>query len=257
MQVVVDSLLTTYDRSDGGGSNPRKNRRTVVLLHGWADNATSWRQVRESLAVHYDVIAVNLPGFGGTQKPEGIWGLNEYAVFVAAFLKKIGVKEAYAFVGHSNGGAMAIRGLANGSLQSEKLVLLAAAGIRTELQGRKKLLRVLTKTGKVLTYPLPATVRKRLRKQLYTSVGSDMLVAEHMQETFKKVVTDDIQADAAKLTLPTLLVYGEDDRSTPVHYGRILHNLIAGSTLEVLGATGHFVHLDRPSEIEKLLAEFL
>ncbi len=182
--------------------------------------------------------------------------MTEYANFVAAFLKKIGLKP-HAIIGHSNGGAIAVRGLAQELFLAEKLVLLASAGIRSELHGRRKVLRLLTKAGKLITYPLPTNVRKGLRRRLYTSVGSDMLIAEHMQETFKRIVTDDIQADAAKLTLPTLLIYGEDDMAAPVQYGRILHNLIAGSTLETIGQAGHFVHLDKPVEVRDMLVKFL
>lgn len=254
MQVVVDALLTTYDRvGSAAGSKPRP---IIVLLHGWGDNASSWLQLRDALADTYDVIALNLPGFGGSQQPSQAWGLTDYAAFVAAFLKKIDAKP-YAYIAHSNGGAIAIRGLANGVLSAEKLVLLASAGIRSELQGRKKVLRVLAKTGKIITMPLPASVRKSLRRRLYTSAGSDMLVAEHMEATFKKIVTDDIQSDAAKVQQPSLLIYGEDDLSTPVHYGRILHSLIAGSTLETIGGAGHFVHLDEPQQVETMIRKFL
>jgi pimeloyl-ACP methyl ester carboxylesterase len=257
MQVVVDALLTTYDRvgvaADSVGNAPRP---AVVLLHGWGDNAGSWQQLRDVLADTYDVIALNLPGFGGTDQPPQAWGLTDYAAFVAAFLKKISVTP-YAIVAHSNGAAIAVRGLANDVLSAEKLVLLGAAGIRSELQGRKKVLRVIAKTGKVLSSPLPAGVRKHLRRRLYTAAGSDMLVAEHMEATFKKIVTDDIQADAALVQVPTLLIYGEDDLSTPVQYGRILHNLIAGSILETLSGTGHFVHLDQPRRVETMTRKFL
>lgn len=250
MQVVVDSLLTTYERV-GSADND-----TVLILHGWGDSSKGWQQLAAALATDHDVCMVDLPGFGGTQAPPSAWGLSEYAAFVAAFLKKTGI-EPRTIIAHSNGGAIAIRGLAGGELEAERLVLIASAGIRSTLQGRKRVLRVLTKAGKIITYPLPAAVRKQLRKHLYTTVGSDLLVAEHLQETFKRIVTDDIQADAARLTLKTLLIYGEDDAAAPVQYGRILHNLISGSTLETVGEAGHFVHLDKPAEVQKMIRTFL
>jgi pimeloyl-ACP methyl ester carboxylesterase len=84
-----------------------------------------------------------------------------------------------------------------------------------------------------------------------------MLVAEHMQETFKKVVEDDVQADASHINVPTLLIYGEKDQEAPVWYGEQFHQLITDSTLEVLPGAGHFVHLDRPKEVIKSILEFL
>jgi pimeloyl-ACP methyl ester carboxylesterase len=249
MQVIVDSILTQYVRQGKG--------KTIVVLHGWADSSAGLHSLCTSLGRQYDVIAVDLPGFGGSAAPSTAWGLDEYATFVQSFLKKVGVKKVWAYIGHSNGGAMAVRGIANDTLDAERLVLLASAGVRNVYKGRNHALRILAKTGKLVTAPLPASVKKTLRRKVYKTIGSDMLVAEHMQETFKRVVTDDVREDAAKLTVPTLLVYGEDDEATPVWFGEQFHELIDGSTLEILPGAGHFVHLDRPKEVEKALEGFL
>jgi len=81
-------------------------------------------------------------------------------------------------------------------------------------------------------------------------------VAEHLQETFKKVVTDDVRADAAHLAIPTLLLYGEQDDATPVRYGELFHEAIEGSTLEILPGAGHFVHIDRPHDVIAAIERF-
>jgi pimeloyl-ACP methyl ester carboxylesterase len=249
MQVVVDSLLTHYEvRGEG---------KPVLLLHGWADSAAGLASLQKTLGETNKVIAIDLPGFGTTQAPKEVWGLSNYAQFVAHFLEKIGVNDMAVIIGHSNGGAIAIRGLSDGSLQADKLVLLASAGIRGVYKGRIKALRVITKIGKALSSPLPKSVKRRLRAKVYKTVGSDMLVAEHLQETFKKVVSDDVRQDAAKLSQPALLVYGEADDQAPVWYGEAYHQIIRTSTLEVLPGAGHFVHLDRPAEVTKAIKEFI
>jgi pimeloyl-ACP methyl ester carboxylesterase len=248
MQVVVDSLLTQYEMQGEG--------KLVLVLHGWGDQARSFGPLQRSLAKRYRVLALDLPGFGGTEAPKAVWDISDYATFVAHFLHKIGEKRVYVLVGHSNGGAIAIRGLAREELMADKLVLLGSAGIRGEYKGRVKALRLLAKAGKALTLPLPKSAKQALRKKAYKTIGSDMLVAEHLQETFKRVVTDDVRADAAKLTLPTLLVYGENDDATPVRYGELFHQVIEGSTLEVLPGAGHFVHLDRPDDVLRAIQEF-
>jgi len=248
MQVVVDSLLTHYEVQGTG--------KVVLLLHGWGDSFKGLVGLQRELAKEYRVIALDLPGFGSTEAPKQTWGLAEYALFVAHFLAKVDEKKLYLLAGHSNGGAIAIRGLAKGTLQADKLVLLASAGIRGEYKGRVRALRIVAKTGKALTLPLPKGVKQRLRKKAYSTIGSDMLVAEHLQETFKKVVTDDVRDDATNITIPTLLIYGENDTATPVAFGELLHEAIDGSTLEVLPGAGHFVHLDRTSDVVKAIREF-
>jgi len=248
MQIVVDKLLTSYARLGSG--------KTVLILHGWADSAAGWKDFAAKLATKYDVVTVDLPGFGGTQVPADTWGLTEYASFVAAFIAKLKLKPG-AIIGHSNGGAIAIRGLASATLQAEKLVLLASAGIRNEQGGRKATLKAVAKTGKLLSVPLPASTKRKLRQKLYASAGSDLLVAEHLQETFKRVVGDDVRTEAAKITVPTLLVYGENDDATPVRFGELFHEAINGSTLEILPAAGHFLHLEQADKVAGLIQDFL
>ena len=83
------------------------------------------------------------------------------------------------------------------------------------------------------------------------------MVAPHLQETFKRTVREDVQSDAQKLSVPTLLIYGENDRATPVLYGQIYHQIIDGSRLEIVGQAEHFVHQDNPAVVARLLGEFL
>lgn len=249
MQVIVDSLLTTYERQGKG--------KVILFLHGWADTMASSRQLRAALAKKYEVIALDLPGFGGTQIPGVAWGLREYVQFIGAFLAKIGIDGIYAVIGHSNGGAMAVKGVAEGTLKAEKVVLLASAGIRAPKSLRNQMLKAAAKTAKVLMAPLPAGVKQKIRGQAYTTIGSDYLVAPHMQETFKRVVAEDVRGDAAQLTMPVLLVYGEQDGDAPVWYGELFHELMSDSTLVVLPGAGHFVYLDRPDDVLRHVQEFL
>lgn len=250
MQVVVDTILTHYVQVGSG-------TKTVVILHGWADASASFTPLIQHLSQTYTVIAIDLPGFGGSALPPGTWNLDNYVLFISHFLAKIDAPAIWAYIGHSNGGAMAIRGLGTGALTAERLVLLASAGIRGVHGRRNQWLKVLTKTGKVASSPLPARMRKQLRAKLYKTVGSDMLVAEQLQETFKKIVADDVRNDAVGIAVPTLLIYGEQDQDAPVWYGEEFHELITDSTLQILPGAGHFVHLDRPEVVEASVETFL
>lgn len=248
-KIIVDDLMVTYEQS---GKGP-----VVVLLHGWGDSLQTFTQLRNELVANYQTIAVDLPGFGGTQAPAEPWGLDDYAEFVAHFLKKVGVTSVHTFVGHSNGGAIAIRGLAKGHIDSQKLVLLASAGVRDENKAKNKSLRVLARGAKVLTKPLPGSVQKKLKKKAYSAIGSDLFVAEHLQETFANIVADDVCDDAARLNTPTLLVYGDQDTATPAMWGKKLTRCINGSTFELVAGAGHFVHHDQAELVNLTVREFL
>ncbi len=249
MQIVVDGLLAHYELSGKG--------KLVLLLHGWGDNVRGLGGLSRSLAKRYQVLAVDLPGFGSSQAPQGVWNLDDYARFTGALLNKLELRPLYAVVGHSNGGALAVRGVSLGLLKPQKLVLLAASGIRTGGGARRFILKIIAKTGDLATIWLPERYRQALRRSLYGAAGSDLLVVPELQETFKKTVRQDVQAEAASITIPTLLIYAEDDRAVPPADGRQYQRLIKGSRLEMLAAAGHFVHQDQPAKVESLIAEFL
>jgi pimeloyl-ACP methyl ester carboxylesterase len=104
---------------------------------------------------------------------------------------------------------------------------------------------------------MPDRYRTALRKSLYDTAGSDMLVVPHLEETFKRTVRQDVQKDAVAITQPTLLIYAAGDDAVPVADGKRYHELIAGSRLEIIDNAGHFVHKDQPAQVTKLIKEFL
>lgn len=248
MQVIVHDLLTGYDKQ---GKGP-----VILLLHGWGDSRATFSELSQALAKHYTVVALDLPGFGQSQIPPVVWNLDNYAGFVRDFLDKLELKP-HAIVAHSNGGSVAIRGLAQGVLRADKLVLLASAGIRDRQKLRRLGLKVIAKTGKAATFWLPTRHKKTLQKKLYGAAGSDLLTVPHLQETFKVTVRQDVQQDAKKLHLPTLLVYGDSDKATPPLYGQAYNQLISGSQLHVLEGAGHFIHHDQPQKVTTLIQDFL
>jgi pimeloyl-ACP methyl ester carboxylesterase len=249
MQVMVNGLLTKYELT---GSGP-----LLLILHGWGDDGRGWVQLQNALSKTHKVLIPDLPGFGGTDAPKQAWGLTDYATFIQALLLKINLGDPDTILAHSNGGAMAIRGLAIKKFAANKLILLGSAGIRTEYSGKKKVFRLLAKTGKVLTTPLPSSYKQKLRRKMYASIGSDMFVAEHLQETFKRIVTDDVQNDAPNVAVKTLLIYGEQDAATPVRYGKKLEQLLPQATLNVVPSAEHFVHKDQFDQVIAQIEEFL
>jgi pimeloyl-ACP methyl ester carboxylesterase len=251
VNIVADGLLTSYKLS---GS---KKDRLVVLLHGWGDSSHGLDGLQKQLSVHYRVLTVDLPGFGGTELPNSSWNLDDYARFVRAVLDKLELEQPYAVIGHSNGGALAIRAVSLSTLRPQKLVLLAASGIRTAGKGRRLALQTLAKTGNVATLWMPDRYRQGLRRSLYGAAGSDLLVVPELEATFKRVVRQDVQADAAAIDQPTLLVYATDDQSVPLAVGRSYQRLIKHARLEIIENSGHFVHLEQADTVTKLIEEFL
>lgn len=249
MNIIVDELLVNYQLVGNG--------KLVVLLHGWGDSSQGLSGLQASLAKDYKVLALDLPGFGATQAPKAVWDLDNYGGFVRDTLAKLELGSPYALIGHSNGGAVAIRAVSLTILRPQKLILMAAAGIRTGNTLKRLALKIVAKTGNIATIWMPERYRRKLRESLYGVAGSDMLVVPELQETFKKSVRQDVQKDAVKITIPTLLIYGQNDRAVPVVDGQKYHQLIKNSKLEIVPEAEHFVHLDQSAKVVQLIEEFL
>ncbi len=249
MNIIVKGVPTSYAKE---GRGP-----VVLLVHGWGDSKESFDFLENTFAKKYTIIALDLPGFGSTGVPKEAYDLTKYAYFMKEFLEKLGVSELYGIVGHSNGGAIALKALSLDILNPSKLVLLASAGVRRKKSLSKKLLQIVVKVGK---YPLliaPEPIRKRLRAQLYKSIGSDFLVAEHMQESFKLLVNEDILGQIAEIETDTLLIYGSEDRSTPARDGEAINSALKNSEIVIIPGAGHFVHQENHKQVAQAIGVFL
>jgi pimeloyl-ACP methyl ester carboxylesterase len=249
MQVVVDGLMTNYHISGKG--------KLVLLLHGWGDSSKGVAGLGRDLAQDFKILVPDLPGFGASQAPREAWDLDNYADFLESLLDKLSLDQPYAVVGHSNGGALAVRAVSLNRLKPKKLVLLAASGVRTNNNLKRWILKIIAKTGNAATIWMPERYRQDLRISLYGAAGSDMLAVPELQETFKKTVRQDVQADAVTIDVPTLLIYARDDKAVPLADGRQYHDLIKGSRLEIIENAGHFVHQDQAGPVTNLIESFL
>jgi pimeloyl-ACP methyl ester carboxylesterase len=249
MQVVVDGLLVNYQKTGKG--------KIILCLHGWGDSSQTFSALAAQLDKKYSLLMPDLPGFGGSQVPNEAWGLDDYARFITEWLKKIGVSQVHGVIGHSFGGSVAIVGLGTNKLKADKLILLAASGVRQKQSFRRKVLWLGAKVLKIPLYLLPASKAQKLKVFLYKKAGSDLLLIPHMRQTFVKFVSQDVQGTARSISQPCLLIYGSKDKETPVAYGQLLNKAIAGSQLEIVDDAGHFLHQEQAEEVAALIDDFL
>lgn len=251
MKVVVDGLMTEYE-AEGRG-------KAVLFLHGWGSSKEVFKGLGEELKDKYRVVAVNLPGFGGTDEPKKPWEVDDYVEFVASFLKKAKVPRVYAIVGHSFGGRVMIKGCTNGKLNSEKLVFIDAAGVKSKRTARTRAFNAMAKVGNVmLSLPIINRFRKMMKIRLYRKAGvSDYLNAsELMRETFKKTIDEDLSSLIKEIRQKCLIIWGEDDHDTPVSDVYIFKQ-IKHSRAHILSGAGHYAFLDKPEETARLVKDFL
>lgn len=250
MQVIVDGLATSYLEFG------KPNKPTVLILHGWADSADSFKVLAKSIEKDFHVIALNLPGFGKSDTPKEAWTLSDFALFAAHFIAKLKL-DIYALVGHSNGGAIAIKATAQKTLHPEKLILIASSGIRRPYTFRNTALVAVTKSTKFVLHLAPKKTRAQISQKISRKIGSGFVNVEGMKDTFKNIVSEDVLDLAHHIKIPTILIYGDEDHATPQLYGGLFADTIKNSQLHVIEDTGHFVHLDNPNETSIIVNDFL
>jgi len=249
MQAMVDGLLTNYS-VEGKGD-------TILLTHGWGSNTESLKNIANDLSRGYRTVTLDLPGMGLTEAPSSPWTLDDFSNFIASFLAKIKVKDLKAIIGHSNGGAIAIKTIEGNKIPIEKLVLISSSGVRDTDKAKKILTKAVAKVGKNAIKALPESVQKKTKHKFYSAIGSEGLMLPEMEQTFRNVVNEDIQGLTKSITQPTLLIYGDQDESTPPSYGRKLAGHIKSSRFEIIKGAGHFPQLDSPQEVLSLINTFI
>jgi len=251
MKVLVNGQLIEY-KDEGKGS-------VLVLLHGWGDKMATFNDLAAHLAKNYRVIRLDFPGFGASPRPLDTWTISDYAHLTAAFLNKLGVKDIYTVIGHSFGGRVIIKSIAEKLIDPTKVILIGAAGVKPKQNSKKAAYQVVAKVGKVVTsIPGLRGTQKALRKRLYESAGNtDYLYAEGMQTIFRNTVNEDLLPYVHLIAQPSLLIWGENDDQTPVADAYAMVNELDDSELVVVEDAGHFVFLDKADIVKEKIDEFL
>jgi pimeloyl-ACP methyl ester carboxylesterase len=227
----------------------------VVLLHGWGGRIESMAPVIRCLSEAFRVVAIDLPGFGDSPAPDGIWGTPDYAIFVRDVLTERGVERAH-FVGHSYGGKVSLFLGATHPELVDKLVLVDASGVRTPPSLKTRAKRVASSAAK--TAARFGSPGRKVKEAVFERIASkDYQEAGAMRPILVRVVNEDMTPLMPRVRASTLLVWGDQDHDTPVAHGRRMEALIPDSGLVVFEGAGHFSYLDQAGRFCRVVRHFL
>lgn len=209
------STLVSWQRSDTAG------RPRVLLLHGWAGDAQQMRALGEAVAAAgFDPVLLDLPAHGASEGTRATLPQWVRALFSAS----AGLGPWHGVVAHSLGALAITHAVARG-LSAERLVLIAPS-------------------------PPPAL----FLRWFASGLGLTEALAERMEQAILRregVGVDQFSPDwlGARMSLPTLVLHDNDDRTAPLATGRALASALRGATLQVTHGLGHRRILDDPSVI--------
>jgi pimeloyl-ACP methyl ester carboxylesterase len=238
------------------GSGP-----TLVLVHGLGGDADQWAFCFEALSATHRVIALELLGFGRSDKPDITYTIAGFVEMLDGFLRALDIKRA-SLLGHSLGGWIVAAFALQFPDQVDRLILNDACGMDSGAIKPPVDLNISTR----------ANMRAMLEtmffnKAMVTDGLVDLAYALHLQRDDAPTIRSTLDAFSrpdekldrtiAGLTAPTLLLWGEEDALTPMTVARNSQRLIPGSRLEVIPECGHFPCLEKPSEFTRRALEFL
>ena len=242
---------------------------TVVLLHGFGESLLSWRAAFDRLAAHADVIALDLPGFGLSDKPATGYGNERMAAAVLGALDALGVRRAV-IVGHSMGGAVAVTLALQAPQRVTALVLVSPAvsaaswGVRppgTEGVAGDWMRRAIARYERLrprFTAPHDPNWLGEDSAALAYTPADDPAYDVALQSVLREFDFDYLTPErAARLTLPTLVIWGEFDQVIPRAIGARIAESLASSRLTIVPRSLHRPHVERPDTVAALIAGFV
>lgn len=243
----------------------------IVLLHGLASSIYTWADVIPALAQDHDVVAIDLPGFGGSDIPDDL-SSSVYPSTVLALMDRLGISRA-TLVGNSLGGVVAVMLAARHPERVRRLVLIDSAGFNLEPSRRPLILRLLG-FGPVAAALDALPVRRRvvtaaLRQVFYERAHvTPEKVEEYLAPLTRPGATEAIRsllnqpvsfglpALVKEVRVPTLIVWGRSDRWIPAADADRFASAIPAARKVVLEECGHLPQEERPAEVVHLLEEF-
>jgi len=250
MEINLNGIKTYYEifESKEGSGTP------FLFLHGWGSNSERWAVVAEGLTQKgFKVFVPDLPGFGRSDALANAWNMNNYTSWLEAFVKTIGLDGFY-LAGHSFGGALAVKLAIKHPQEIKKLFLVSAASVRKKTASKSAIKNLAKIVNKFSFLPFYSIVRKAFYKFIIQK--SDYPYVDGiMKETFKNVISEDLSQFTGFIRVPTILIWGNKDKSTPVEDAYFMKDKIPGSKIVIIPGAGHILNRECPEIVAEKIIE--
>jgi pimeloyl-ACP methyl ester carboxylesterase len=252
-----DGLRIAYERAGAGTA--------LVLLHGFIVDRRMWRPQIEDLSHDFDVIAWDAPGCGDSDDPPEEFTMAQFAECLALVLDDAGVGTAH-LLGLSWGGTLALEFYRMYAHRVRSLVLAGTYAGWTGSLGEGAAAQRLAQCLRDSELPAEAWVRDWAPAAFSEGV-SDALIDEFatlMQDfhpvgfrAMSRAVTPDFSDVLDGVRVPTLLLWGDDDKRSPLQCGEMMRGRIPGARLVVIPNAGHVSNFEQPGRFNAEVRAFV
>ena len=272
--VEIDGVNLHYQ--EAGEGEP-----LILLLHGFGASTFSWREVMEPLSTYGHVVAYDRPAFGLTERPlprEFMWSsgnpYNEEAniEYVIGLIDHFGADKAI-LVGNSAGGRVALATAVAYPERVQALVLVDSSGASGRTMNLMQFLYQLPQLRAIGPYAVREIASSGV-DSIYEAWHDPSLVTDEIVSGYKVPLQvenwdralfefqrasqrPDLTQDLDRLTMPVLVLSGDDDRVIPMEFAVKLSEQIEGSKLVIFENCGHLPHEECPEAFMNTVSEFL
>ena len=266
--VLNNNIKIRYLESKG---DPIFGRHILVFIHGLGSSSDRWLDIPDALSKYYHTIAVDLIGFGGSDKPPDIdYTIGKFAEFILEFINKKGLynddnNKKITLVGHSLGGYIAVEFAIRNRELIEKLVLIDSSGF---LKEPTPLLEQYLYAAKFTSYDNVRNVFEQLVSQHWrvlpvvintfiTRINSPG-AKYAFESAYKNSTTTQIDLPRLKSIedIPTLIIWGKNDNLIPIEHSNLFKQVLKKSKFEIIEDAGHAPFAEKPALICEILHAF-
>jgi pimeloyl-ACP methyl ester carboxylesterase len=271
--VEIDGTRVNY--VEMGPPEPEQEPQAIVFVHGLSGCWQNWLEQLPVFARDYRVIAPDLPGFGDSPEPDWEVSIPAYARLVTGLCDELDVRDAV-LVGNSMGGFVSAELVADQPDRFEKLVLVSAAGVSSTRLRRAPTAVVARMLAAALPYAMNLQQRQfrrpraratafanivrhplRLRYELLWEFFQGGMRAESFAEALGSLAGYDILDRLDDVEVPTLIVWGRDDRVVPPRDAGEFGARLRNSETVIFDDCGHLPMAERPTRFNRLLERFV
>lgn len=249
-----------------------RNARTgVILIHGLGGSTDDWKNTLPALARNFHVVAFDLPGFGKSDKGSQEYSPTRYARLAHFLADRYFPDKTYHIVGHSMGGAIALRFAAQRPLRFQRLVLIDAAGIlHPQVISKFQAGSLLERTSGVQqTRGFAERLSGKILEQVdklpispidiaNSALGRDQVLQGGPEKIAAlELAGEDFSYAVSSVTEPTLILWGDHDLTVPLRTGKVLAARMPHARLEIIAEARHEPMQDQIEQTNALIRKHL
>ncbi|MDG9930821.1 MULTISPECIES: alpha/beta hydrolase [unclassified Pseudomonas] len=259
---TVDGLTLHY--YEGGPADGD----TLVMIHGFGANRDNWLRMTRHFTERYRVIALDLPGFGESSKPDASYDVASQTERLHAFITALNIEKPH-LIGNSMGGHIAALYAARYPDQVSSIALLDNAGITSPRmsemfqmiergQPNPLVVRKAEDFGTLMDFvfvnppPLPDSLKRHFAAQSMANQAHYDMIFTQLREQYVP-----LEPELPKIQVPVLVLWGDRDRVLDVSSIEVMKPLLQKPTVVVMKDCGHAPMIERPEETAQHYQAFL